>query len=64
MISLREYAEDRVFWALKDFEQFSTRRHTTQRFLANVTNGAQSVYNWIDNTPLVWRDLASVLADQ
>lgn len=63
-ISQREYAEDTVFWALKDFTQFSARRRTTQLFLANATGGSPSAYSWIDNTPLVWSELKSILADQ
>lgn len=63
-ISQREYAEDTVFWALKDFTQFSARRRTTQLFLANATGGAPSAYAWIDNTPFVWAELKDVLADQ
>ncbi|KAK7735575.1 hypothetical protein SLS53_007489 [Cytospora paraplurivora] len=64
IISQREYAEDTVFWALKDFEQFSARRRTTQLFFANATGGSRSAYSWIDNTPLVWSELRSILADQ
>lgn len=64
IISQREYAEDTVFWALKEFEQFSARRRTTQLFLANATGDSQSAYNWIDNTALVWTELRSILADQ
>lgn len=63
-ISQREYAEDTVFWALKRFTQFSARRRTTQLFLANATGGSPSAYSWIDNTPLVWSELQSILADQ
>ncbi|KAL1855305.1 hypothetical protein Daus18300_011122 [Diaporthe australafricana] len=62
LISQREYAEDTVFWALKDFEQFSARRRTTQLILANATGDSSSSYEWIDNTPLVWSELKAVLA--
>lgn len=63
-ISQREYAEDTVFWALKDYAQFSARRRTTQLFLANSTGDSPSTYQWIDNTPLVWSELKAVLAEQ
>ncbi|ROV93200.1 hypothetical protein VMCG_08718 [Cytospora schulzeri] len=63
-ISQREYAEDTVFWALKNFDQFSARRRTTQLFLANATGDSQSAYSWIDNTALVWSELRSILAEQ
>lgn len=63
-ISQREYAEDTVFWALKDWEQFSARRRTTQLFLANATGDSPSAFSWIDNTALVWSELKSILAEQ
>lgn len=53
-----------MFWALKTFTQFSARRRTTQLFLANATGDAPSAYSWIDNTPLVWSELRSILAEQ
>lgn len=53
-----------MFWALKSFTQFSARRRTTQLFLANATGGTPSTHSWIDNTPLVWSELKSILADQ
>ncbi|KUI63573.1 hypothetical protein VM1G_10305 [Cytospora mali] len=63
IISQREYAEDTVFWALKEYEQFSARRRTTQLFIANASD-SQSAYSWVDNTPLVWSELRTILADQ
>lgn len=63
-ISQREYAEDTVFWALKDYEQFSARRRTTQLILANATGDSPLSYTWVDNTPLVWSELTAVLAAQ
>ncbi|KAK2614823.1 hypothetical protein N8I77_001621 [Diaporthe amygdali] len=64
LISQREYAEDTVFWALKDYEQFSARRRTTQLILANATGDSPLSYTWVDNTPLVWSELTAVLAAQ
>ncbi|ORY55703.1 putative lipo protein [Pseudomassariella vexata] len=64
LISQREYAEDTVFWALKEATQFSARRRTTYLFLAHPTNGAPSSYQWIENTPLVWDELTSILETQ
>lgn len=63
-MSQREYAEDTVFWSLKDATQFSARRRTTQLFLANATGSAQSAYSWIDNTPELWSNLREVLESQ
>lgn len=53
-----------MFWALKEWEQFSARRRTTQLFLANATGGSPSAFSWIDNTPLVWSELRAILAEQ
>ncbi|KAI8950102.1 putative lipoprotein [Xylaria longipes] len=64
LMSQREYAEDTVFWALKDAVQFSARRRTTHLFLASPKNGAQNAYSWIDNTAAVWTDLRGILAEQ
>lgn len=63
-ISQREYAEDTVFWALKEHTQFSARRRTTQLIFANATGDSPSTYEWIDNTPLVWSELKAVLAER
>ncbi|KAI5861009.1 hypothetical protein GGS23DRAFT_204646 [Durotheca rogersii] len=63
LISQREYAEDTVFWALKDATQFSAPRRTTHLFLAEpLPNTTARAYSWIDNTPAVWADLRRVLA--
>ncbi|KAI0130483.1 hypothetical protein BJ170DRAFT_593991 [Xylariales sp. AK1849] len=64
LISQREYAEDTVFWALKEATMFSARRRTTQLFLANSSDGAPSSYSWIENTGLVWRELNAILNSQ
>lgn len=53
-----------MFWGLKTFTQFSARRRTTQLFLAKATGNAPLAYSWIDNTPLVWSELRSILAQQ
>lgn len=63
-ISQREYAEDTVFWALKEHTQFSARRRTTQLIFANATGDSPSTYEWIDNTPLVWSELKDILAER
>ncbi|KAI1177853.1 putative lipoprotein [Nemania sp. FL0916] len=64
LMSQREYAEDTVFWALKDAVQFSARRRTTHLFLASPKNGAKSAYSWIDNTPAVWAELRKIFEEQ
>ncbi|KAI0020031.1 hypothetical protein F4780DRAFT_395984 [Xylariomycetidae sp. FL0641] len=61
LISQREYAEDTVFWALKEATQFSARRRTTQLFLASPAAPAPA-YTWVDNTERVWAELRAVLA--
>ncbi|KAI0400894.1 xaa-Pro aminopeptidase family enzyme [Xylaria palmicola] len=64
LMSQREYAEDTVFWALKEASQFSARRRTTHLFLASPRDGARSEYAWVDNTAAVWADLRAILAAQ
>ncbi|KAI1343546.1 hypothetical protein F5Y15DRAFT_236087 [Xylariaceae sp. FL0016] len=61
LMSQREYAEDTVFWALKEATQFSARRRTTHLFLANPSAGSPSSYSWIENTALVWEELHAIL---
>lgn len=61
-MSQREYAEDTVFWSLKEAEQFSARRRTLDLFVLNATAPhGLSRYNWIDNTPQLWTSLKEVL---
>lgn len=60
-ISQREYAEDTVFWALKEATMFSARRRTTQLFLANATAEGSYSYQWVENTDLVWTELQAIL---
>ncbi|KAI2615339.1 hypothetical protein GGR54DRAFT_297189 [Hypoxylon sp. NC1633] len=64
LMSQREYAEDTVFWALKEATQFSARRRTTHLFLADPADGAPTSYSWIENTEAVWTDLRQILAVQ
>ncbi|KAI3334534.1 xaa-Pro aminopeptidase family enzyme [Ustulina deusta] len=64
LMSQREYAEDTVFWALKDAVQFSARRRTTHLFLASPKRGTKHAYSWIDNTAGVWADLRRLFAEQ
>lgn len=63
-MSQREYAEDTVFWALKEATQFSARRRTTQLFLANNTAGAPLSYLWVENTDLVWKELKAIFEER
>ncbi|KAI1259058.1 putative lipoprotein [Xylariaceae sp. FL1019] len=63
-MSQREYAEDTVFWALKDATQFSARRRTTYLYLTSPVNDAPHSYSWIDDTPAVWGELRDVLVEQ
>ncbi|KAI8959372.1 hypothetical protein F5Y11DRAFT_368097 [Daldinia sp. FL1419] len=64
LMSQREYAEDTVFWALKEATQFSARRRTTHLFLADPKGAAPSSYSWVENTEAVWTELRQVLAIQ
>ncbi len=60
----REYAEDTAFWSLKHATQFSARRRTINLFIASPLPGTLSAYTWIDNTPLVWDSVSSILEAQ
>ncbi|KAI1493616.1 putative lipoprotein [Biscogniauxia mediterranea] len=64
LMSQREYAEDTVFWALKEATQFSARRRTTHLFLADPKPGTPPAYSWIENTDAVWTELRHVLEEQ
>jgi len=63
-MSQREHAEDTIFWSLKSSTQFAARRRTIQLFFASPKPSTPSSYTWIDNTPLVWEELLSVLEIQ
>ncbi|KAI2627172.1 putative lipoprotein [Xylaria nigripes] len=64
LMSQREYAEDPVFWTLKNAVQFAARRRTTQLYLASPKHGAKSSYLWVDDTAGVWTELRNVLTEQ
>jgi hypothetical protein len=61
LISQREYAEDTVYWALKEATMFSARRRTTQLYLANPNVDGIDSYTWIENTDVVWQELGAIL---
>ena len=63
-ISQREYAEDTIFWSLKQATQFSARRRTTDLFLADPKNTtAHQHHTWITMTPDedLWPELRAIL---
>lgn len=64
-MSQREYAEDTVFWSIKDARQFSARRRTVVLFHTNTSTLASrpNPIIWIDNTGDVWPELRSILED-
>lgn len=61
LMSQREYAEDTAFWSIKRATQFSARRRTVHLFFADAPPGAQTAYQFIDNTPAVFDELRSIL---
>lgn len=63
-MSEKEYAEDTVFWSMKEATQFSARRRTMKLFIADAKQGSPSSYTWIDNTPKVWSNLLDILDKQ
>ncbi|KAI0010776.1 hypothetical protein F4779DRAFT_576059 [Xylariaceae sp. FL0662B] len=64
LISQREYAEDPIFWALKESTQFSARRRTTHLYVADPAPGTPAAYVWVDNTAAVWAALRRALEIQ
>lgn len=62
-MSQREYAEDTIFWSIKDARQFSARRRTVVLFHTNTSTlaGRPNPIIWIDNTGDVWPELRSIL---
>lgn len=64
-MSQREYAEDTIFWSIKDAKQFSARRRTVVLFHTNTSTlaGRPNPITWIDNTGDVWPELRSILED-
>ncbi|KAL8279624.1 hypothetical protein RQP46_007937 [Phenoliferia psychrophenolica] len=62
IMSMLEYSEDTVFFSLKDATDFSARRRTLYLFHSNPDSTIPNPRIWIDNTPLLWKELNETLA--
>ncbi|KAI0772118.1 hypothetical protein BD413DRAFT_474897 [Trametes elegans] len=64
LISQREYAEDTLWWTIKDATEYAPHRRTVLLFHTNASAlaGAPNPLRWVDNTGAVWPALRDVLA--
>ncbi|KAI0832622.1 hypothetical protein BC628DRAFT_1310121 [Trametes gibbosa] len=67
LISQREYAEDTLWWSLKDATEHAPHRRTVLLFHTNTSSsgplaGQPNPLRWVDNTGAVWPALRAVLA--
>ncbi|PSR93772.1 hypothetical protein PHLCEN_2v4667 [Hermanssonia centrifuga] len=62
-ISQREYAEDTIWWSIKDATEFASHRRTVLLFHTNSSSlaGSPNPLRWVDNTGQVWPELRSTL---
>ncbi|KAA1466596.1 hypothetical protein DENSPDRAFT_831454 [Dentipellis sp. KUC8613] len=62
-MSQREYAEDTVWWSIKDSLTFAPHRRTVVLFHTNTSSlaGQPNPLTWVDNTGQVWPELRAVL---
>jgi hypothetical protein len=63
-MSMREHAEDPLWWTLKPATAFAAHRRTVLLLRANVSalDGAPNPLTWVDNTGAVWPELRATLA--
>ncbi|KAH9850778.1 hypothetical protein C2E23DRAFT_734399 [Lenzites betulinus] len=64
LISQREYAEDTLWWSIKDATEYAPHRRTVLLFHTNTSTlaGQPNPLRWVDNTGAVWPALRTVLA--
>ncbi|KZT29243.1 hypothetical protein NEOLEDRAFT_1145031 [Neolentinus lepideus HHB14362 ss-1] len=63
LMSMREHAEDPVWWSIKNATQFAAHRRTVLLFHTNTSYlaGRPNPLVWVDNTGQVWDDLRFIL---
>lgn len=63
-MSQREYAEDTVWWSMKQATEFAPHRRTVVLFHTNTSSlaGQPNPLTWVDNTGSVWPELLSALS--
>ncbi|KAL7282550.1 hypothetical protein ACG7TL_004021 [Trametes sanguinea] len=64
LISQREYAEDTIWWSIKNATEYAPHRRTVLLFHANTSSlaGRPNPLKWVDNTGAVWPELREILA--
>lgn len=62
-MSQREYAEDTIWWSIKDATEFAPHRRTIILFHTNSSAlaGQPNPLRWVDNTGQAWTELRQVL---
>ncbi|KAI0650544.1 hypothetical protein C8Q79DRAFT_998370 [Trametes meyenii] len=63
LISQREYAEDTVWWSVKDATEYAPHRRTVLLFHTNTSTLTEqpNPLRWVDNTGAVWPELRTIL---
>lgn len=58
-----EYAEDTIWWSIKDATEYAPHRRTVLLFHTNKSSLSESPnpLRWVDNTGQVWGELLEVL---
>ena len=64
-MSQREYAEDTIWWSIKDATEFAPHRRTIVLFHTNTSSlaGKPNPLRWVDNTGQAWPELRRVLLE-
>ncbi|CAL1701328.1 unnamed protein product [Somion occarium] len=65
LMSQREYAEDTIWWSIKDALEFASHRRTVLLFhtTSSSLSGQPNPLRWVDNTGDVWPELRQILED-
>ncbi|KAI9068537.1 hypothetical protein FKP32DRAFT_1561490 [Trametes sanguinea] len=65
LISQREYAEDTVWWSIKNATDYAPHRRTVLLFHTNTFSlaGQPNPLKWVDNTGAVWPELRAILQE-
>ncbi|TFK55584.1 hypothetical protein OE88DRAFT_1765719 [Heliocybe sulcata] len=63
LVSMREHAEDPVWWSIKNATQFAPHRRTVLLFHTDTSSlaGRPNPLVWVDNTGEVWDELRFIL---
>lgn len=62
-MSQREYAEDTIWWSIKNATEYAPHRRTVLLFHTNSSSlsGRPNPLEWVDNTGQVWDELRGIL---